>query len=87
MASAPVLRRTGKCAWYSGLENPQAYLASSKQDDLDRHYSVTAIIACYKDAQAIPIMYRRLTDTFPKAGVDYMKSFLSMIVALMIRKK
>ncbi|WMW80955.1 NAD-dependent epimerase/dehydratase family protein [Undibacterium cyanobacteriorum] len=57
--------------WFCALENPQAYLSSSKQDDLDRHYSVTAIIACYKDAQAIPIMYRRLTDTFLKAGVDY----------------
>lgn len=31
----------------------------------------SAIIACYKDEQAIPIMYRRLTDTFRKIGIDY----------------
>jgi len=33
--------------------------------------SVSAIIACYKDGQAIPIMYRRLTDVFCKLGIDY----------------
>lgn len=32
---------------------------------------ISAIIACYKDAQAIPIMYERLTNTFKKIGVDY----------------
>lgn len=57
--------------WFVQLADPKAYLSSSKQDSLDRRYSVTAIIACYKDAQAIPIMYQRLTDTFVKAGVDY----------------
>jgi len=33
--------------------------------------SISAIIACYRDEQAIPIMHRRLTDTFNKIGVDY----------------
>ncbi len=32
---------------------------------------ISAIIACYKDEQAIPIMHKRLTDTFNKIGVDY----------------
>lgn len=32
---------------------------------------VTAIIACYRDAQAIPIMYQRLVATFAKLDVDY----------------
>lgn len=32
---------------------------------------ISAIIACYGDEQAIPIMYKRLTDTFKKIGVDY----------------
>ena len=32
---------------------------------------ISAVIACYKDVQAIPHMYRRLTDTFVKIGVDY----------------
>ncbi len=33
--------------------------------------SVSAVIACYKDADAIAIMHRRLTDTFRSLGVDY----------------
>ncbi len=32
---------------------------------------ITAVIACYRDAQAIPIMYRRLVETFTRMGVDY----------------
>lgn len=32
---------------------------------------LTAVIACYKDAQAIPIMYERLVKTFSKINVDY----------------
>ena len=32
---------------------------------------ISAVIACYKDEQAIPHMYRRLTETFVKIGVDY----------------
>jgi polyisoprenyl-phosphate glycosyltransferase len=32
---------------------------------------ITAIIACYRDAQAVPFMHQRLTETFVKIGVDY----------------
>lgn len=32
---------------------------------------ISAIIACYKDAKAIPIMYERLTKVFKKINVDY----------------
>jgi glycosyltransferase involved in cell wall biosynthesis len=32
---------------------------------------VSAIIACYRDAPAVPFMYQRLSDTFSKIGVDY----------------
>jgi polyisoprenyl-phosphate glycosyltransferase len=32
---------------------------------------ISAIIACYNDAQAIPIMHERLTRVFKKIGVDY----------------
>lgn len=38
--------------------------------DLIRH-KITAIIACYKDAQAMPIMYERLVKTFYKINADY----------------
>lgn len=32
---------------------------------------ISAIIACYKDEQAIPFMHKRLADTFRKIGIDY----------------
>ena len=32
---------------------------------------ISAVIACYRDAEAIPIMYARLTETFLRIGVDY----------------
>jgi dolichol-phosphate mannosyltransferase len=32
---------------------------------------ITAVIACYRDAPAVPYMYQRLVDTFAKIGVDY----------------
>jgi len=36
-----------------------------------KNKKISAIIACYKDAQAIPIMHDRLTKVFKKIGVDY----------------
>jgi dolichol-phosphate mannosyltransferase len=32
---------------------------------------ISAVIACYNDAKAIPYMYQRLTNIFIKIGVDY----------------
>ena len=32
---------------------------------------LSAIIACYRDAQAVPFMYQRLTDVFRKIDVEY----------------
>src|SRR3972149_12016783 len=32
---------------------------------------ISAIIACYKDSKAIPIMHERLTKTFKEIGTDY----------------
>jgi nucleoside-diphosphate-sugar epimerase/glycosyltransferase involved in cell wall biosynthesis len=45
--------------------------ASTKKDPNIRKRSLSAIVACYKDAEAIPIMYRRLTDTLKKLDIDY----------------
>ena len=58
-------------AWYEGLENKERYYRASKQFGLDTKYSVSAIIACYKDGQAIPIMYERLKKVFGKLNVEY----------------
>jgi nucleoside-diphosphate-sugar epimerase/glycosyltransferase involved in cell wall biosynthesis len=32
---------------------------------------ISAVIACYKDAEAIPVMHRRLTEAFAQMNVDY----------------
>lgn len=63
------LRQTA--AWMSTLSDLTAYEQSSRKYQLDTRRSVSAIIACYKDGQAIPIMYRRLKDTFQKLNVDH----------------
>ena len=57
--------------WVRGIERPDRYVQSSKKFGRDETWSVTAIIACYKDAQAIPIMHKRLSDTFDKLNVGY----------------
>ncbi|MGA2714054.1 MAG: NAD-dependent epimerase/dehydratase family protein [Bryobacteraceae bacterium] len=57
--------------WYSGLEDKARYHRSSKKFGLDTKHSVSAIVACYRDNQAIPIMYERLKSTFLKLNVDY----------------
>jgi len=33
--------------------------------------SVSAVIACYRDGEAIPVMYERLVTVFERLGVDY----------------
>lgn len=58
-------------AWYLALPDPEKYHLSSKQFSLDTTHSVTAVIACYKDNQAIPIMYQRLKSTFDNLKIDY----------------
>lgn len=57
--------------WYHSLRDKAAYQRSSKKYGLDTKHSVSAVIACYKDDQAIPIMYQRLTSIFTKLNVDY----------------
>jgi nucleoside-diphosphate-sugar epimerase/glycosyltransferase involved in cell wall biosynthesis len=57
--------------WYRSLNDLAAYEQSSKKYGLDTVYSVSAIIACYKDNLAIPIMYERLKETFTKLNIDY----------------
>lgn len=36
-----------------------------------RRRKISAIIACYRDEPAVPVMHVRLTDVFRKIGVDY----------------
>jgi polyisoprenyl-phosphate glycosyltransferase len=63
------LRRTA--AWYSALPDKDKYWQASKKFGLDTTYSVSAIVACYKDNKAIPVMYERLKKTFHALNIDY----------------
>jgi len=57
--------------WYRSLPDKERYHRSSKKFGLDTTYSVSAVIACYKDNLAIPIMYERLRATFTELNIDF----------------
>jgi nucleoside-diphosphate-sugar epimerase/glycosyltransferase involved in cell wall biosynthesis len=57
--------------WFRALPDKAAYEKSSKRFALDTRHSVSAVIACYKDNLAIPIMYAELKQVFNKLNVDY----------------
>jgi dolichol-phosphate mannosyltransferase len=57
-------------AWVSSLTEEQMVTAS-KRHPAARRRSISAIIACYKDEPAVPIMYERLCSVFKKIDVDY----------------
>lgn len=54
--------------WQAAYSKP-LYEKKVYQDQI--LHKITAIIACYKDAQAMPIMHERLKKTFYKMNVDY----------------
>ena len=58
-------------SWYEALSDKEQYFQSSKKFGLDTKHSVTAVVACFKDGQAIPIMYERLKATFTRLNIDY----------------
>lgn len=56
------------CNWQKTYAKP-LYEKKIYQDQIK--HKITAVIACYKDAQAMPIMYKRLVDVFHKINADY----------------
>jgi polyisoprenyl-phosphate glycosyltransferase len=58
-------------AQWVGTLTDEDFAAGTKKTQPAGKRSISAIIACYRDAEAIPIMHRRLTDTFRRIGVDY----------------
>lgn len=63
------LRRTAD--WVRSLKDKEKYHRSSKQFGLDTNRSVSVVVACYKDAQAIPILYERLKSTLTQIKIDH----------------
>ncbi|HQQ61971.1 MAG TPA: NAD-dependent epimerase/dehydratase family protein [Pseudomonadales bacterium] len=62
------LKKTAE--WVASLTENQIHLGT-KKNLKNRRRSISAIVACYKDAQAIPVMHKRLTETLKGIGVDY----------------
>lgn len=65
------LRQT--LTWYTSVSARQKFLLSANTSRNYRETSLilSAVIACYKDEQAIPIMYERLISTFRAIGCNY----------------
>lgn len=57
--------------WQAYLANAEFAKLTKKQQPRKEKNSVSAIVACYKDGQAIPIMHERLVTVFNRIGLDY----------------
>ena len=57
--------------WKNYLANTDFSKLTKKQQARKEKNSVSAIVACYKDEQAIPIMHERLVSVFNRLGLDY----------------
>lgn len=63
--------------WKSYLSNADFHQLTKHKKHKKEKNSVSAIIACYKDAQAIPIMYERLVAVFDRLLIDYELIFVN----------
>ena len=57
--------------WYNTLRDPAMYHRHAKGYVPNPDESITAIVACYKDGLAIPIMCERLVKVFETLHMDY----------------
>jgi nucleoside-diphosphate-sugar epimerase/glycosyltransferase involved in cell wall biosynthesis len=62
------LRRTAD--WVQSL-GPDGLEGLTKRNRAPERKSITAVVACYNDEPAIPVMHERLVATFRRIGVDY----------------
>lgn len=62
--------------WKVFLQSHKFKLLSKSKTHCEKN-SITAIIACYKDCDAIPIMYERLKKVFMNINVDYEIIFIN----------
>ncbi|MDR3321648.1 MAG: GDP-mannose 4,6-dehydratase [Synergistaceae bacterium] len=60
------------CDWWGDFLRHSEFGKLTKKSQPDKiKNSVSAIVACYKDAQAISMMYERLVSVFTRLGLDY----------------
>lgn len=63
--------------WKKHLANHDFSRLTKKQQISKAKKSVSAIVACYKDEEAIPIMHQRLVSVFTQIGLDYEIIFIN----------
>lgn len=63
--------KTGLLETYQWQESHKSISPSEVGTLMSQPVRLSAVIACYKDAQAIPVMYERLVKTFTVMRVDY----------------
>lgn len=60
------------CDWWKNyLTNADFTNLTKKQRPRKEKNSVSAVVACYKDEQAIPVMHERLVSVFNRLGLNY----------------
>ncbi|MGW8394637.1 NAD-dependent epimerase/dehydratase family protein [Pseudoduganella sp. HUAS MS19] len=64
------LRRT-RDWWRGHLEHADFQRLTKRTQSRQEKNSISAVIACYRDGQAIPIMHQRLVAVFQRLGLDY----------------
>lgn len=57
--------------WQAYLANTDFTKLTKKKQPCEGKNSVSAVVACYNDGQAIPIMYERLVAVFNRLSLDY----------------
>lgn len=57
--------------WRDFLRTREFSKLTKKSRVAETKNSISAVIACYNDAQAIPVIYSRLVAVFAELGVDY----------------
>jgi len=79
-----ILGWKARTPFHEGLRRTLAWQSSHGDIAPDAHVDVhlgpvrlSAVIACYKDAQAIPVMHQRLTEVFTSLGVAYEMIFVN----------
>ena len=66
-----VLGWKAKTSLKEGLQKEFEWQKNFKPSPAKKGDKLSAVIACYKDGQAIPFMHERLTKMFNQLGVDY----------------
>jgi dolichol-phosphate mannosyltransferase len=57
--------------WRRQLEHADFQRLTKRTQSRQEKNSISAVIACYRDGQAIPIMHQRLVTVFERMGLDY----------------